>query len=577
MKTTRTDRLRRTLLRFLRAAPLPAGIAALCLFGVIPAAAESASVSTLAGELRATVDDRAGVTFWTEAWSADRALLTVTPPWTPPTRRLLARGDDVVLRLTHEGAPGGHRGFSRMADDDGDGRIDEDRLDGVDNDGDGKVDEDFAAVGDAMHVVHRIVDDHARRLETYHWDYEHLRETLILHWTREEDGAADAVLRLPEGAWHEARIGWHDPRRPGVDPADRAMAAALLVDDEGEWWIGVTVLGGDELLRLDGPDLRFAVDGSARIAVSVTRTLTQLRCRQATAHVLYEGARAAPDADPVPWIVPPPVRPSGAESPSARLFFDDAGAAVLEIAAPEGWPLLPDPETVRIEGADPGPPTAVAWTDGERDWSAPWSARGPLVQRLRSVHPYMDSERGTVPTVDGTWSLTFPAAALPIDDATVTLSTVCGHDLSMTAIRPPEPAAAPEPKDPADDDSDRRPSLAPHLLEQYPNPFTDHLQVTFRVPRTVGEGFVWDEDEEPLLAPEADIPYGSPTPRVTIRIYSVAGHEVATLFDEPCGPGTDTATWNGLDTQGRPVATGTYFCKLQIENWSVTKRVALIR
>jgi len=45
-----------------------------------------------------------------------------------------------------EGAPSGLRGF----DDDGDGDIDEDPLDGADNDGDGRVDEDFAGISQQM-------------------------------------------------------------------------------------------------------------------------------------------------------------------------------------------------------------------------------------------------------------------------------------------------------------------------------------------------------------------------------------------------------------------------------------------
>ncbi|GJM45546.1 MAG: hypothetical protein DHS20C21_23880 [Gemmatimonadota bacterium] len=47
---------------------------------------------------------------------------------------------------SYEGASQGLRRF----DDDGDGRIDEDRLDGVDNDGDGRVDEDFAGISQQM-------------------------------------------------------------------------------------------------------------------------------------------------------------------------------------------------------------------------------------------------------------------------------------------------------------------------------------------------------------------------------------------------------------------------------------------
>jgi len=47
---------------------------------------------------------------------------------------------------TFEGAPAGLRNF----DDDGDGLVDEDDLDGADNDGDGRVDEDFAGISQQM-------------------------------------------------------------------------------------------------------------------------------------------------------------------------------------------------------------------------------------------------------------------------------------------------------------------------------------------------------------------------------------------------------------------------------------------
>jgi hypothetical protein len=57
-----------------------------------------------------------------------------------------------TIYLTHEGAPGGSRlGFAPDGgDDDGDGRRDEDFLNGKDDDGDGRVDEDFEAIGQEM-------------------------------------------------------------------------------------------------------------------------------------------------------------------------------------------------------------------------------------------------------------------------------------------------------------------------------------------------------------------------------------------------------------------------------------------
>jgi hypothetical protein len=56
---------------------------------------------------------------------------------------------DAMYR-SNEGASGGIRFPFPGCDDDRDGLVDEDRLDGRDNDGDGRVDEDFAAISDQM-------------------------------------------------------------------------------------------------------------------------------------------------------------------------------------------------------------------------------------------------------------------------------------------------------------------------------------------------------------------------------------------------------------------------------------------
>jgi hypothetical protein len=56
---------------------------------------------------------------------------------------------DIIYR-THEGALGGNPFPFAGADDDHDGLVDEDRLDGRDNDLDGRIDEDFAAISKQM-------------------------------------------------------------------------------------------------------------------------------------------------------------------------------------------------------------------------------------------------------------------------------------------------------------------------------------------------------------------------------------------------------------------------------------------
>ena len=125
--------------------------------------------------------------------------------------------------------------------------------------------------------------------------------------------------------------------------------------------------------------------------------------------------------------------------------------------------------------------------------------------------------------------------------------------------------------------SNQRPALNPELLGNYPNPFREVTTISFAVPSTVQEGFVWAEDQEPLLAPQSAMPYRSGQPLVSVRVYSINGQELATLFAEYASTGQYNVSWDGTDVLGRSVASGTYFCKLQIENWSVTRRLVFIR
>lgn len=74
------------------------------------------------------------------------------------------RGPLDRMYVAHEGDPGGARAPSLKFDDDRDGEIDEDPLNGYDDDGDGLIDEDFAAVSDQMFTCEYSDMDPAIRL-----------------------------------------------------------------------------------------------------------------------------------------------------------------------------------------------------------------------------------------------------------------------------------------------------------------------------------------------------------------------------------------------------------------------------
>jgi tetratricopeptide (TPR) repeat protein len=50
---------------------------------------------------------------------------------------------------------------------------------------------------------------------------------------------------------------------------------------------------------------------------------------------------------------------------------------------------------------------------------------------------------------------------------------------------------------------------------------------------------------------------------VRLTIHDAAGRRVATLVEAAQGPGAHSTTWNGLDHEGRHVATGVYFARLE--------------
>lgn len=85
----------------------------------------------------------------------------------------------------------------------------------------------------------------------------------------------------------------------------------------------------------------------------------------------------------------------------------------------------------------------------------------------------------------------------------------------------------------------------PLLVENYPNPFNPVTTIRFSV--------------------------AAPT-HVTITVYDVAGRLVATLLDERVGSGMHATSWTAT-----AVAGGVYFCRVQAENATVTRKMLLLQ
>lgn len=78
--------------------------------------------------------------------------------------------------------------------------------------------------------------------------------------------------------------------------------------------------------------------------------------------------------------------------------------------------------------------------------------------------------------------------------------------------------------------------------------------------------------------PTTVIDYSLPTQsHVTVEVFNIVGSIVRVLVDEVQSAGVHTTLWDGTDQEGRPVASGVYFYRLQADEYSQTRRMLLLK
>ena len=62
-----------------------------------------------------------------------------------------------------------------------------------------------------------------------------------------------------------------------------------------------------------------------------------------------------------------------------------------------------------------------------------------------------------------------------------------------------------------------------------------------------------------------------------LAVYGLDGRLVATLVSEVRAKGSHVVEWNGMDDQGRTVASGIYLCRMEAGAFVQTRRMVLLK
>ncbi len=534
-------------------------------------------------------------------------------------RRRNSSSPKTFSRQVQEGQVGGHRGFSARADDDADGRMDEDPLDGLDNDGDGRIDEDFAAISDAMTVVHLSQGDGNAQLEFMQWAGPRLQNALFLGISATHELGAGLPLyyhlESQAGAWRQIDAFSRRDTPVGGSRTDRATAFVVKVDaaesSDGSW-LGIMVLDqsartqGRARLRpvLDGGQLSLPLNETPLHTVICTASSwLQLNRLLLESKVIFEGVSDPVSNRRVPWIVSPLCSRCRQEnSLDFQVEKNTEDELVLRLRLSPGPSGLVDPDLFLLAGVPLGSPRKIIWEATDQPATeTPWGEVTNAILDGNLEYPLdLYGLLGVVPSheaqgdlffvfsnpagkgsgwfdqakdlnLTGTWldGRNFSALCPVVLDSR--LEGVASNALAPTSVKTPGPEGISA--------HDGRLSLAPGLLEGWPNPFRDQIRIEFVIPATIRETFDWTGDKPLPQGVDLSAPMAWQTglPTVSVKVYSINGQELVSLQEGSLGEGRYSVSWNGTDATGRKVASGTYFCKLQMDEWSVTRRLVFIR
>lgn len=105
------------------------------------------------------------------------------------------------------------------------------------------------------------------------------------------------------------------------------------------------------------------------------------------------------------------------------------------------------------------------------------------------------------------------------------------------------------------------------------------ISVSVEFPNVVPDQFSLDQNYPNPFNPSTTIKFHVPSQSpVSIKIFDIVGREIRTLIGgTPYQAGNHQVLWDGKDNAGATVATGTYFYRMDADNFSVTRKMMVLK
>jgi hypothetical protein len=507
------------------------------------------------------------------------------------------------IRKCCEGTQGGFRAPSPDPDDDHDGRVDEDRLDGIDNDGDGGIDEDFAAIGDEMIATSYFAPavggtgtQLAFHQESYAWGLPHIDGTVMVSVSIKNIGS-ETLEDVRVGAFVEKDGPFYFSKWVVSLPGEREVTHAnvIVCEDlqgtnmglvifprgnvDGGLWMGGVAENPEKasaaILGRMNSTPRSGLPGAGKSSFTTSpldaSVLKSEETRVNEKALVYQaspglGTLHCGDEIRVDLALFAVREKTDVEAAAINAFKTFVGDGTNRYLPP---PVSMTPRVLwgsyrQIGKDDSGRPRVAVElealgdkpvTPGEISY---FNGIDPdAVERIQ-VEPGVEKLvlRGDVVQ---------KSLRKGKGERIILKGRLENGEFFEAILRPQEGVSA---EASVGDDAElfwkTEGKLELDLLSSSPNPFRDVTTIYYEVPRLIEQqDGARIETEEPL--------------EISVKVYNVTGRLVSMLVEETLPPGTYTTRWRAVDDQGNVVASGVYYVRLQIGKKFLTRRLILLK